>query len=165
MPSAPGIRSTRSKSAILRCRDCDFVKHERQGDDSQVTTSAARYHAFTMGHTVEVVRTKTSVYSVCDTINEDHEYHEKEDLPSNSGSSERDDVAPMGGVRQDAAVVWGRVEREGTCLPAEAQRAHEADVRRTFAISGSFVERLTRHSDNQGQSQEAVRRDEEAKES
>lgn len=149
-----GVRSKRSKVAHLTCEDCDFEKHERDGDDNHTTTAAARYHAGKFNHTVKLVRSWTSVYSMCDTINEDHETgpSEEKDLPSDSGSSERNDVAFVGGVRQDAAVVRWRADREGTCVPAEEKYPNETDVRGPFPISGPFVERSTRHADNKRES-------------
>lgn len=128
------------------CYDCDWTNARPAYAKSSGSLSATCLnHTRTKGHRTWVQVTATTDYVPCVTIGNDDETRssEAQNLPRDSGSSERDDVASVGGVRQDDAVVRWRADREGTCVPAEEINPNEADVRRSLAVSGSFVERST----------------------
>jgi hypothetical protein len=133
------------------CYDCDWkLAKPSYAKSSGGLSRACLWHTRTKGHRTWVQVTAVTDYVPCVTITNENGQNQEEDLPSDSGSSERDDVASVGGVRQDAEVLWRRLEREGTCVPTTEKHLDEANVRRTLAVSRSFVSALARHSSNQG---------------
>lgn len=117
---------TREKAA---CHDCDWTLFRPTYAKSSGGLSAACIaHTRRKGHRTWIEVTAVTNYVPCVTIRNENGSNKEEDLPSDSGSSERNDVASMGGVRpNDAVVRWG-ADGEGTCVLAEEVSTDEEDV-------------------------------------